>query len=90
MGRCYGAGLDAENPRGGNRIGAAAGQSGLLHRQRDLRSREQGVVPFGHQDRAGMATNARKLHAQGAGSGNAFHDANGNVVSLQQRPLFDV
>ena len=37
-----------------------------------------------------MAADASELHAQRTWRGDVFHDADGDIFFLKQRPLFDV
>ena len=61
-----------------------------LDGQHDLRRGTQGILPVGHQHRAGVAALALELHPQRRRGRDRRHDADRHVLALEDRPLLDV
>ena len=76
--------------RGRHGVGAYGFMRGSLHGERQLGCGKRSITASGHEHSARMTALARDADAIRARAGDGLHNADGNMLLLEQRPLFDV
>src|SRR4030088_2795370 len=74
----------------GNCVDRSAAACRTLNRQNQLSGRAESIAAVGHQDSSGVSTGAFDQDAQTRRRRNVCDNAERNLLSLQQRPLFNV
>ena len=82
--------MDVASADCGYGVDRARGEGVLFDRQNELGGGTESIFAVGHQERSGVAAEARDGEAIAGRGGDAGDDADGNAFAFEQRALLDV